>query len=356
MDIKFSKDSGENQQQVVAEEKGKQNLLLVVLLVLVCGFGYVYFFTGLIKPQQEQKPVEAPQAQLVKKPLPSPDGKPVKAEPEAAPAAVVATKPEKQEPVKAVEEPKKVEAPKTAEKKPLPVAAKVDEKKPAQTEKKPAPAPEKKAAGTPEKKPLPVAAGDSKTVASKKPVEKKVDKVVAADKKDTLKTERKASAAQAVLAESGGSSAGWKVLVGNYVLEEALVSDLVRVRKAGLEANVVPGGQKKTKMNRLLLAEFTDRDAAQAQLEKLKRHTSDAFIIDGAGKHLVYAGSYLLDARADSEKERLAAAGFNLTLKRADVYVATKNLTAGNFADKKAADDTMKKLKAAGIKAAVVRE
>lgn len=71
--------------------------------------------------------------------------------------------------------------------------------------------------------------------------------------------------------------------------------------------------------------------------------------------HMVYAGSYLLDARALSEKERLKAVGFNLTLKRADVSIPTKNLIAGSFADKKVADETLKKLRAAGVKATLVR-
>jgi cell division septation protein DedD len=357
MDIKFNNDSEENQQPAVAKEKGNQNLLLVVLLVLVCGFGYVYFFTGIINPQQEQKPAEAPAAQVVKKPLPSPDGQPAKAEPAPdAAAASAAAKTEKTEPPKAAAEPKKAEAPKpaaeqkkaevpkVAEKKPAPAVAKVEEKKPAPAEKKAAVAQEKKA--------LPVAAADSKPAPAKKPVEKKAEATVAA-KKDAPKPERKAVAAPA---EAAGTTGNWTVLVGNYVLEEALVTDLVRVRKAGLEASVVPAGQKKTKMNRLLLAEFADRESAQAELAKLKRHTSDAFIIDSAGKHTVYAGSYLLDARAGSEKERLAAAGFNLSLKRADVSIASKNLTSGVFADKKTADENLKKLKAAGINASVVRQ
>ena len=145
------------------------------------------------------------------------------------------------------------------------------------------------------------------------------------------------------------------MLVGNYVLEEELANDLARVRKAGLEASVVPGTPKKTHMNRLLLAEFTDRDSAQTELARLKKVTADAFIIDSAGMHSVYAGSYLLDSRAASEKERLAAAGFNLTVKRVDVSVPTKNLTAGSFTEKSAAEQALKKLRAADVKATVTR-
>jgi hypothetical protein len=109
-------------------------------------------------------------------------------------------------------------------------------------------------------------------------------------------------------------------------------------------------------MNRLLLAEFTDRDSAQAELAKLKKYTSDAFIIESAGMHSVYAGSYLLDAPVASEKERLGAAGFRLTVKQVDVSIPTKNLTAGSFTEKSTAEEALKKLRAADIKATVTRK
>ena len=79
-------------------------------------------------------------------------------------------------------------------------------------------------------------------------------------------------------------------------------------------------------------------------------------MVDSAGMHVVYAGSYLLESRAGSEKERLAAAGFKLTVKRADVSIPTKNLTAGSFAEKGAAEGVLKKLRAAGVKATLSRQ
>jgi cell division protein FtsN len=359
MDIKFDKDGGP--QQGAAEEKSKQNALLIILLILVAGFGYVYFFTDLIKPLSEQKSAEAPPvSQIVKKPLPSPDGKPVKVvadegeakkdptapvKSEAAKAAPgpVSAKPAAQESTKPKEEVKKAETPQPAVKKPLPVAAKAGENKPAPVEKKqPVVA---------EKKPLPAKDGEKKAAEAKKPVEKVVAVVPTQAKKDVQKSAKKEPAVPGEVAVSDR----WTVLVGNYVLEEALATDLARVRKAGLEAYVVTGVQKKTHMNRLLLAEYTDRASAQIELDKLKRFTSDAFMIDSAGMHIVYAGSYLLETRASSEKERLAAAGFSLTVKRIDVAIPTKNLTAGSFVDKKAADDVLKKLQAAGVKATLTR-
>src|SRR6185369_4046987 len=167
---KLGTDAG-GSKQGTGEEKGTQNVLLVVLLVLVAGFGYIYFFTGLIKPTQEQKLAEAPAVpQVIKKPLPSPDGgpvkgaaggateaktevappvkpEPVKAAPAPAPVPAPVVKPAVQEAAKPKAEVKKADVAQPAVKKPLPVAAKAGETKPAPVEKKPAVA---------EKKPAPV--------------------------------------------------------------------------------------------------------------------------------------------------------------------------------------------------------
>jgi len=369
MDIKFNKDSEGGPQRGVAEEKGKQNVLLVVLLILVAGFGYIYFFTGLIKPTQEQKVAEVPPvSQVVKKPLPSSDGAPLKAdagdsaekkeaalpaEPvKAEPAPAAAAKPVAKAAAKPADAVKKSETPQPAVMKPMPVAAKAGEKKSLPVEKK-QPAVAEKKQDAAEKKPLPPKNVDKKTAVAKKVVEKSgtAAVILPQPKKEVVKSARKEPAVAGDAAVSGR----WTVLVGNYVLEEALATDLARVRSAGLEAYVVQGGQKKTHMNRLLLAQYTDRAAAQIELDKLKRFTSDAFILDSPGMHSVYAGSYLLDARASSERERLSASGYTLTLKRADVAIPSKNLTAGSFTDKKAAEDVLKKLRAAGVKATLSR-
>jgi cell division septation protein DedD len=366
MDIKFEKDST-GSPQGAADNKGRQGSLIVLMLILVGGFAYIYFFTGLIKPMPEQKPAGAPSASPVeKKPLPSPEGAPAKGD-AAAPAPVaiapvasanpaaapVAGKPAPQGEAKPQEDQKASDEPQTKVKKTLPGSGKAGAAKTAPPAEQPAPVAAKPAA--PVEKPAPVKEGASKPVEVKKPVEKQAAPALAAatTKKDVAKPAKKKDAAAPAKPESSGN---WTVLVGNYVLEDALAVDLARVRKAGLEAFVVPGPRKKTPMNRLLLAEFTDRESAQVELAKLKRVTSDAFIADSAGMHIVYAGSYLLDKRAASEKERLSAAGFKLTLIRADVSLATRNLTAGSFAEKKTAEAALKKLRAAGVKASLTRQ
>jgi cell division septation protein DedD len=367
MDIQFNKDSG-GRPQAAYDNKAKQNVLLVILMVLIAVVAYIYFFTGLIKPMPEQKVAEAPAAlKMAKKPLPSPDGAPSKADtgevkkeasapakPEPAPAITAAAAPASVAPVKPVvnEAAKPKEGLKVAAesqpavKKPSPAAGKAGAEKTAQVEKK--------QTVVAENKPLTAKGVEKKPADMKKPTEKQSTAVTAVAK--VKKVPQKPVKKTAAVSGNAAGSGPWTVLVGNYVLEEAMATDLARVRKAGLEAFVVPGPKKKTHMNRLLLAEYANRESAQAELAKLKRATSDAFMIDNAGKHAVYAGSYLHDTLAVSEKERLAAVGVKVSVKHVDVSIPTKNLTAGSFAEKSSAEDVLKKLRAADVKATLSRQ
>lgn len=355
MDFKFNKDTGDSPKQAVGGEKGRQNILLVVLLVLVGGFGYIYFFTGLIRPMEEQKPAEAPPPQVVKKPLPSREGEATKgaapAVPEMKKEVMAPVKPEPTKTVQAVPAPPVAKAvPRPKEEPPKPAPLKPVEKKalPATPGKQPQ---KQVVAKAEEKKPAPAEKKQSAMVQKKTPPAAPAEKKVVAAKKPAAKAEKKP------VSEPGQTSGGrWTVTVGNYLLEDALAADMVRVRKAGLEAAVQSGAKRKAPMNRLLLSEYDDRVVARAELDKLKRYTSDAFIIERGGKFAVYAGSYLLDSRATSEKERLAAAGFTLTLKRTDVAIPSKLLTAGTFSDKKSAEAALKKLKDAGLKPSLIRQ
>lgn len=358
MDFKFSKDQDGSSNQVVEGRKGNQNGLLILLFVLVGGFAYIYFFTGLIKPLKVQPPAEVQVPQVVKNPLPARDGDPAKSGATAATEAKKDTastqpSPGKNEPVEAAKStpaasPAAKETPKPKEE-----AKKIEPLKP--TVKKAMPIPPDKPVGAkaevnktvPTVKKQPVVAEKNNKTADKGKAAGSAVKAVT----PTAKPEKK-PAAESVRASSGS----WTVLVGSYLLEDALAEDLVRVRRAGLNATVLPGGRKKAQMNRLLLGQYDDRSTAKAELDKLKRHTSDAFIMDHDGKLDVYAGSYLLDERALSEKTRLAASGYSLTVKRTEVAIPSKNLTVGVFSDRKAAEAVLKKLKAAGVKATLIRQ
>jgi len=358
MNFKSSKDSGDSHHQDVPGEKKKQGTLLVLLLILVGGFTYIYFFTGLIKPQETLITAEtpAPAPEVVKMPLPPREGEPAKPDekspekteapkasaaapevaapvvkPAAAPAKPApATKPAPT-PAKPKEESKISEAAKPGVKKPQPttVADKTGEKAaPAKAEAK-KPAAEAKRRAVSDKKSAPPKDGAKKT-----------GSVAQAKQETGVKTKKTAT----------GS---WSLVIGNYVLEEALSADMGRVRKAGYKPVVKPSTRKKTTMNRLFISEFNDRATAQSTLEKLNRLTSDAFIMEQGGKYAVYAGSYLQSEAANSEKERLKAAGFTTIVKRADIAIPSQNLSVGPFSSIKAAEAARGKLKGAGIKASL---
>jgi cell division septation protein DedD len=331
MDFKFSKDSGGSQPEEASGEKKKQNTLLVLLLILVGGFTYIFFFTGLIKPQEAQQAVEPPAAtaQIVKIPLPPRESEPAKPEGKT---------------------PEKTEAPKTASS--APVAAAVPSAKPAAAPANPTPAAAAKPAATPPPAKLkeePAKAEENKPAGPVKmslPAKNNVKKP-AADSPVKKETAVKAKKAAPV---------SWSLVIGNYVLEEALSADMGRVRKAGFTPIVKPSTRKKTSMNRLFVSEFTDRASALSTLGKLKRHTSDAFVIEQGGRFAVYAGSYLQNEAASSEKERLKAVGFDATVKHADIAIPSQSLSVGPFNNKKAADAALGKLKNAGIKAALAQK
>lgn len=362
MDFKFSKEPGDSQQQDAPGEKKKQSTLLVLLLILVGGFAYIYFFTDLIKPQAIQTVIEtpAPAPEVVKIPLPPRDGEPAKPGVNA---------PEKAEAPKAAVAPPEAVAPVL---KPAAAPAKPAPVKPAPTKPAPAePAPAKPApaAKPADKKPQTAAVAvkrTGKTTPTKAEVKKpaaEAKKAAAADKKSapTKNVAKKAGSGsktkQATVVKAKKTKSGtWTLLVGNYVLEEALSADMGRVRKAGFTPLINPSGRKKMTMNRLLVSEFNDRAAAQSALGELKRHTSDAFVIEQGRKFAVYAGSYMLNEAANSEKARLKAAGFKIIVKHADVAIPSQSLSVGPFNNKKAADSALGKLKGTGIKATLSQQ
>ncbi len=349
MDFKFSKDSGDIEPKDAPNEKKTQKSSLVLLLILLGGFAYLYFFTNLIRNQEPQKPAEAPAPvqKAVKMPLPPRSGEPagqMPVKPNAPKAAVpasvaVATPADKSGATAAKPAPKPAPAP-PASPVPAPTKSNVEPKK-------------VEVAKTTDKKPQPVAAVNKKAdnapapkVADKKPA--MADTKKAADKKALSAGSAKPAASSKTKKAATGP---WSLTVGNYVIEEALSADMGRVRKAGFEPIIKPSARKKSAMHRLLVSEFNDRPSASIELNKLKHSTSDAFIIEQKGKFSVFAGSYVNNAAANTEKDRLKAVGFSVTVKRVDVAIPTQSLTVGPFASKKAADAALSKLRAAGINA-----
>ena len=327
MEFKFSKDSGDIEQYKAPDEKKRQTALLILLLVLVGGFAYLYFFTDLIRPLETQKSSEiaAPAPQMVKIPLPARAGEPEKVDvkkgagAETPKAAVIAAGPvpapvavPAAPPVAAPVIPAPKPAPAPVMAKPIPEAKKIEAPKPPTKTKQPA--------------------------VAEKPVNKKA---VAKDKVQTKAVAKKKTTVPSF----------WTLAVGNFVLEEKLSTDMGHVRKAGLEPVVKPSVQKKSAMNRLFVAEFNDRAAVQPTLDKLKRQTSDAFVIQQGSRFVLYAGSYLHKDAAVTERDRLKAVGIAVTIRQTDIGIPSRNLSVGPFKSKNEAEQARARLKTAGIKA-----
>jgi cell division septation protein DedD len=370
MDFKFSKDSDGTEPREVPGDKKNQSALVVLLLLLVGGFAYLYFFTGLIRPQEAQKPAPPPSAaapQAVKMPLPPRTEEPAKPAEKGGEKAAAKTAAN----VVSAPGPAPVPAPapvKTPAVKPAAVPA--VPAKPAVTPAAPAPVPAKaqaeakksEPAKPADRKPAPAVVANSKPAVPPAKAETKktaiTDKKSAAPPKETAKSPKTAVQTKPLPATAGKKvlAGSWSLYVGNYVLGEALSADMGQVRKAGFEPVVKSSTGKKTAMNRLFVADFTERAAAQATMEKLRRQTSDAFVIEQGGRFSLYAGSYLQSESARSEKERLSAAGFSTTVKQVDIAIPSQSLTVGPFSNRKTADAALVKLKNAGIKASLTQK
>ncbi|MDD2581718.1 MAG: SPOR domain-containing protein [Desulfuromonadaceae bacterium] len=339
MDFKISNDSGGSQPQEAHGEKKNQSALLVLLLILVGGFTYLYFFTDLIKPQETQKVAEAPAPvpQVVKMHLPAREGEP---------AGAVGKSPEKTDGSNAA------------------ATAPVTKTGPSAGPDKQAPAPAVKASSAPTAKTTPAPA--AKTAPAPIKVKDKTQKALAAKPADKKSLpvkgviKKPVSVGQvkpkAAIKAKKATSGPWSVLVGNYVLEETLSADMGRVRKAGFKPVIKPSTRKKTSMRRLFVSEYDNRAAAQSSLEKISRYTSDAFVIEQGGKFALYAGSYLQSEAADFEKDRLKSAGFTVTIKYADIAIPSQNLSVGPFKSKKEADAALGRLKNTGIRAKLLQK
>ncbi len=361
-------------------EKGaggrNQKPLLLVLLALVAVFAYLYFFTGLIKPRQEEPPVPPPVAE-VKKPLPPrPDGEKgqpaetaVKA-PEAAPKAAPAEqKPKGSEPAAAAGKPQPVPAPAPAAKAPekgAPAKAVAPPAKGAATPApagkegvKPAPATEGSGKG---KAPQQAARGEKapKAANGAKQTPATADKAAKAAKNDTAAAAKKDLAGKKGGKEPVKKAAGTvkkaavTLLVGEFVPDRDFLTLQTRLKNMGLSPLHKTELKKAKPMNRLYVGEYPSYDAGAAELERVKKLSADAFFIEAGGTYRVYAGSYYGSRMADQVRSRLAAKGVPTTLQKADIPVTVVRLTAGRFADKGAAAGTIKKLKATGLDPAVV--
>lgn len=314
MNRQFQNDSEEDNAPTGEGGSSRVRLQLLVLILLVAAFGYIYFFTGLVRPKEEAPPQPPVQTAEVRKPMPQRPAQPE----EAAKPTEQPAKPQEAKP-----------APPAA-----PVPAKPEQPKPPQPPAaKGAPA-VKEAAKT-----VPAAAPSAKPAVQ--PKEKAPPPAAKAPRKVETKAEK-------------GTPGKYTLLIGEYVAAKSVNEVKAKVKKAGL-APVVAKGRKKTEpMNRLFMADFADEASARAELAKLKKLTGGAFILPENGRYAVYAGSYFLAGAAAREQDRLYGLGVKLVMRRAEVPVSTSRVTAGSFPTREKAQEAAARLKKQGLKASVV--
>ncbi|NVN98700.1 MAG: SPOR domain-containing protein [Geobacteraceae bacterium] len=339
MSLFKKKSSGfEDEQEVPPQPKNKGALL--VLLILIGGFAYFYFFTSLIVPHEAppvKAPVGSPEIKQSMPPKPAaPEGgqgakNPDVTTPVAAPAAPV---PAPVAPATAVK-PVATPAPQTP-----PVAAKPA---PAPQPAKPAPAPVAAAPAAAK----PAAAPAAKSVAA--PAAKKEEpKPATTAKKEEVKPV-KASAAKPVEAKK---AIAYTLLIDLSSGDDAKVAE-EKIAKAGIKPLVKHDSKKNRTMNRLYFGAYTDYDAYNLALDKLKVSAKGAFGVEKDGKYYLYAGSFATKDRAEKEKKDLTSKGVTLQIQQVVLPLAMSRITAGQFHSKAEAEKAAAKLAKDGLKASV---
>jgi len=321
------------------EAKQNQTTKIILLLILLGAFGYLYFFTPLIRtPEGEEVKKEAPPvSQMVKKPLPqkegaSRDGKPAPApadekQPAQKPAQPPATAKvdEKKSPPAVPQKP----APPASPKKEEPVAKSVP---PAPPKGKPAPVPPNPAAAPAVAKNEPQKVAQGRTAPSPAPAAKKSSP-----------------------AEAGVVNRGKFTLSFGEVPEGAVMNDLKkRLAAAGITPVTTRPVTRKVTMHRLLVSEQTDHDTALREVASLRKRKIDAFMGETGERYRVYAGSYLYRDRADEEIKRLASLGVSATIVDGEAEVRLQSVTAGSFGDRESAEKAKKSIALKGAAATVV--
>jgi hypothetical protein len=305
---------------------------LLVLVLLVAVFGYLYFFTGLIRPLAEAPQPPPVQTAQVKKPLPPrPEQGGEKQEPAVQPSGMP--------PAPAtVEKPASQSAPSGA--------------KPAAVAVQSAPANAAKAEEKPLQKEQPLAPATPAAAARQR--EKAAAKPAAVVANGGGKVRGAGVAAQRAVKPATKHGA-YTLLVGEFATGQELKRALAKLNKGG----VAPVQRKKVAklelVHRLFLAEFDNHDAASAELRRLRQVTASAFMLPENGKYRVYAGSYLYEGGAAIEQERLAGKGVKLSRKSAKVTIPKTRVTAGTFSTREAAQEGANRLKKRGITAMVVK-
>jgi len=362
----FKKKSSEfDEQENQGPEKSKGSLL--VLLVLLAGLAYLYFFTSLIVPHETPVAKAPDVSSEVKQSMP-----PKPAAPPANPATADAKKPEEAKPGAPPASP----APSAAKPAVPPVAAPATVKpvappavapvaaKPAvppavaQVPVKPsAPAPQPQAAAKPANLPPGPAAPKKETAAPLKKDEPKAAK--AAEQKPVPVVEQK-SATGSVKAPAAEKPvvrkkpASYAIFVGEFHAGEETAAAEAKLARLGIKPVTRQETKKSKSMNRLFFGAYTDYDEYSAALDKLRQSAKGAFGVEKEGKYYLYAGSFSAKERVEKEKRDLAGKGITLQTQLVVLPLSSVKLTAGKFASKGEADKAAARTKSEGLSVKVI--
>jgi hypothetical protein len=396
----------ENTRCIVGVTGSSVKGILIVLLALGVCFSYFYFFTDIFRPNGEAPNQTDVSIDEVKKPLParatqtvvSSATKTVRVAPATpvpsvqVPAApVVNGQKQAQSPPGKTVTPSSGTASSTPAKSgtvPSKQAPSAMKQATAHVEPAPLPSKQKETAGkvaasesrklTPAKASQPPAASTqsaTKAVAGKpasketgtslpqkknatdepKPVRSTPAKQKAASAKQGAVKEGKVSEEPGKKTVSVKEGKGFTLVVGTYVMPSTLKADKAKLEKAGVHPSVVVGPKKNQPMNRLVVAEYDSYTMARAELDKVKKASKDAFLLQEDGKCTIYAGSYYRHDRALEEQERLRAQGFAPILKKVVAPVGSSQLTVGGFPTREAAQGEAGRLRKLGFKPFLVQ-
>ncbi|MEA5112709.1 MAG: SPOR domain-containing protein [Geobacteraceae bacterium] len=350
-----------------------KGILLVLAALAVC-FGYFYFFTDIFRSKDEIAGQRDIISSEVRKAMPARSGATPQATAQgksAAPAvpetgsvkpAEVAVPP--QPTASQSKQPSEQKAPAAGMKaKAVPASGKLTEKtaavKAGDAQKK-APA-----AKTPDKQQKPrvaTAKTAEKPPKTSTPAQKNGDakkgaagKTAAAPVKtatvqktgtDAEKTPAAAPAPSAVK-KTGGA---FTLVIGTYVLKSSMTADKAKLERAGFKQVSVVAKKRSEPMNRLYVADFSTQSEAQAELNRVRNASKDAFVLKENGRYSVYAGSYYAYERAMEMREQLNGKGLNPTIRKSVAPVPTYTLTGGSFSSREDALEEAAKLKKLGFK------
>lgn len=371
---KKSADIDEQDNQGAAKSRGS----LLVLLILLGGLAYLYFFTSLIVPHEAPAPAKSPDAVAeVKQSMPpkqaaspAPQTGTPAASPTAVPAVVKPATPAVPGPPAAKPATPVAPAPPAAKPAtpaaPAPSAAKpVTPAAPAPVAGKTAPpavAPKPAAAAKPAAAP-PVTAPSPKEAAVVKKDAAKAEgqKTVKAVEKQTAPAVQKAEtkSVKAVAPPAAKTAASKKpqlytVMVGEFAAGDEAEAVEAKLARLGIKPISRNETRKSRTMNRLYYGAYTDYDVYSAELEKLRKSAKGAFGVEKDGTYFLYAGSFSAKDRVEKEKRDLAAKGFTLQIQQTVLSLATVKLTAGRFSSKQEADKAAAKMKSEGLVVKVV--